>query len=45
MRGAIYSQEQRDAIANEINNRPRKGLGARLPLAGYRELLGGVRYC
>ena len=24
---SIYSQEQLDAIADEINNRPRKGLG------------------
>ena len=34
-----YSQEQLDAIADQINNRPRKGLGARSPLAVYRELL------
>lgn len=34
-----YSQEQLDAIADEINNRPRKGLGVRSPLAVYRELL------
>lgn len=36
---SIYSQEQLDAIADEINGRPRKGLGVRLPLAVYRELL------
>ena len=35
---SIYSQEQRDAIADEINGRPRKGLGERSPLAVYREL-------
>jgi IS30 family transposase len=34
-----YSQEQLDAIADEINNRPRKGLGVRSPLAVYTELL------
>ena len=34
-----YSQEQLDAIADEINNRPRKGLGVLSPLAVYRELL------
>ena len=34
-----YSQEQLDAIADEINRRPRKGLGVRSPLAVYRELL------
>jgi IS30 family transposase len=34
-----YSQEQLDAIADQINNRPRKGLGVRSPLAVYRELL------
>ena len=34
-----YSQEQLDAIADEINNRPRKGLGVRSPLVVYRELL------
>lgn len=34
-----YSQEQLDAIADEINDRPRKGLGVRSPLAVYRELL------
>lgn len=33
------SQEQLDAIADEINSRPRKGLGVRSPLAVYRELL------
>ena len=36
---SIYSEEQLDAIADEINNRPRKGLGVRSPLAVYRELL------
>jgi transposase, IS30 family len=36
---SIYSQEQLDAIADEINNRPRKGLGVRSPLAVYTELL------
>lgn len=34
-----FSQEQLDAIADQINNRPRKGLGVRSPLAVYRELL------
>ena len=34
-----YSQEQLDAIADQINNRPRKGLGVRSPLAVYRERL------
>lgn len=34
-----YSQQQLDAIADEINNRPRKGLGVRTPLAVYRQLL------
>jgi len=29
----IYSQAQLDAIADEINGRPRKGLGERSPLA------------
>jgi IS30 family transposase len=32
-----YSQEQLDAIADEINNRSRIGLGVRSPLAVYRE--------
>jgi IS30 family transposase len=36
---SVCSQEQLDAIADEINNRPRKGLGVRSPLAVYRELL------
>lgn len=36
---SVYSQEQLDAIADEINNRPRKGLGVRSPLAVYTELL------
>lgn len=34
-----YSQEQLDAIADEINTRPRKGLGVRTPLSVYRQLL------
>ena len=34
-----YSQEQLDAIADEINGCPRKGLGVRSPLAVYQELL------
>ena len=34
-----HSQEQLDAIADEINDRPRRVLGARSPLAVYRELL------
>ena len=34
-----YSQEPLDTIADEINGRPRKGLGVRSPLAVYRELL------
>lgn len=34
-----YSQEQLDAIADEINGRPRKALGVRSPLAVYRQLL------
>jgi IS30 family transposase len=36
---SVYSQEQLDAIADEINARPRKGLGVRSPLAVDRELL------
>lgn len=36
---SVYSQEQLDAIADQINTRPRKGLGVRAPLAVYRELL------
>jgi transposase, IS30 family len=36
---AVYSQEERHAITDEINLRPRIGLGLRCPLAGYRELL------
>jgi hypothetical protein len=32
-------QVELDAIADEINNRPRKGLGVRSPLSVYRELL------
>ena len=34
-----YSQEQLDAIADEINNRPRKTLNAYSPLEAYRNLL------
>ena len=34
-----YSQKQLDAIADEINDRPRIGLGVRSPLAVYRHLL------
>jgi IS30 family transposase len=34
-----YTQEQLDAIADEINARPRKGLGVRSPLVVYAELL------
>ena len=34
-----HSQEQLDAIADEINGRPRKVLGLRSPLAVYPELL------
>jgi hypothetical protein len=36
---STHSQEQLDAIADQINNRPRKGLGVRSPLAVYRGLL------
>jgi IS30 family transposase len=36
---SVYSQEELDAIADEINNRPRKGLGVRSPLSVDRELL------
>ena len=34
-----YSQQQLDAIADEINNRPRKTLNAYSPLEVYREVL------
>lgn len=34
-----YTQQQLDAIADQINARPRKGLGVRCPLAVYREIL------
>jgi len=34
-----YTQQQLDAIADQINTRPRKGLGVRCPLVVYRELL------
>jgi transposase, IS30 family len=33
-----YSQVQLDAIADQINNCPSKGLGVRPPLAVYQEL-------
>ena len=33
---SVYNQEELDAIADEINNRPRKGLGVRSPLFVYR---------
>ena len=36
---SVYSQAELDAIADEINGRPRKGLGVRTPLAVYRDLL------
>lgn len=36
---SVYSQEQLDEIADQINGRPRKGLGVRSPLAVYRESL------
>ena len=36
---SVYSQEQLDDIADQINGRPRKGLGVRSPLAVDRELL------
>jgi IS30 family transposase len=36
---SVYSQQELDAIADEIDNRPRKGLGVRSPMAVYRELL------
>jgi IS30 family transposase len=34
-----YTQQQLHAVADQINARPRKGLGVRCPLAVYRELL------
>lgn len=34
-----YTQDQLDAIVDQINNRPRKTLGVRSPLAVYREFL------
>ena len=34
-----YVNHTLDAIADEINNRPRKGLGVRSPMSVYRELL------
>lgn len=36
---SVYSQLQLDAIADEINGRPRKGLGVRSPLVVYRQFL------
>jgi IS30 family transposase len=33
-----YSPERLDTIADQINSRPRKELGVRLPLAVYQEL-------
>jgi IS30 family transposase len=36
---SVYSQEEPDAIADKINGRHRKGLGAPSPLAVYRDLL------
>ena len=36
---SVYSQEQLDEIADQINGRPRKELGVRSPLAVYRVLL------
>jgi IS30 family transposase len=36
---SVYSQAQLDAIADQISNRPRKGLGVRSPLMVYTELL------
>lgn len=36
---SVYSQEDLDAIADEIYNRPRKGLGVQSPLSVYRKLL------
>jgi hypothetical protein len=36
---SVYSQVVLEAIADDINNRPRKGLGVRSPLSVYRELL------
>ena len=35
----VYSQKEMDAIADEVNNRSRKGLGVRSALIVYRELL------
>jgi len=36
---SIYSQEQIDAIADQINNRPRKGMGVRSSFDGLSGLL------
>jgi IS30 family transposase len=38
-----YTQQQLHAVADQINARPRKGLGVRCPLAIYRELLLLIR--
>jgi IS30 family transposase len=38
-----YTQEQLDAIADEINGRPRKALGVRSPLSVYAEWLAQSR--
>ena len=35
----VYSQKEMDAIADEVNNRSRKGLGVRSPLSVSRGLL------
>jgi IS30 family transposase len=35
----FYSQEELDAVADEINNRPRKGLGVRSAKIVCKELL------
>jgi IS30 family transposase len=37
-----YSQAQLDAIADELNDRPRKGLGVRTPLEVYSGLLANA---
>jgi len=34
-----YSQEQLDAIADEVNNRPRKTLNAYSPIEVHRKIL------
>lgn len=40
---SVYSQAQLDAIANEMNHRPRKVLGFRTPLEAYAEILIQMR--